>query len=78
MVDSSNESLYHPEEEFDPNLRTGIPLQNSSEIVDVSDSKATGYAWKCREITKIPGKYRESLGNPCKPGKSRAGTASTK
>ena len=35
MVDSSNESLYHPEEEFDPNLRAGIPLQNSSEIVDV-------------------------------------------
>ena len=43
MVDGSNESLYHPEEEFDPNLRTGIPLQNSSEIVDVWGVKEKYY-----------------------------------
>ena len=41
MVDSSNESLYHPEEEFDPNLQTGIPLQNNSEIVDVNYTKTS-------------------------------------
>ena len=36
MVDGSNESLYHANEEFDPNLCTGVPLQKSLEIVDVS------------------------------------------
>ena len=35
MVDGSNESLYHANEEFDPNLCTGVPLQKSLEIVDV-------------------------------------------
>ena len=44
MVDGSNESLYHANEEFDPNLCTGVPLQKSLEIVDEmapSDSKYT-------------------------------------
>ena len=36
MVDGSNESLYHANEEFDPNLCTGVPLQKSFEKVDVS------------------------------------------
>ena len=36
MVDGSNESLYHANEEFDPNLCTGVPLQKSLEIVDVN------------------------------------------
>ena len=40
MVDGSNESLYHANEEFDPNLCTGVPLQKSLEIVDVQ-TKAT-------------------------------------
>ena len=35
MVDGSNESLYYPDEELDPNLRKGIPLQKSFEKVDV-------------------------------------------
>ena len=35
VVDGSNESLYHANEEFDPNLCTGVPLQKSLEIVDV-------------------------------------------
>ena len=35
MVDGSNESFYHANEEFDPNLCTGVPLQKSSEKVDV-------------------------------------------
>ena len=35
MVDGSNESLYHANEEFDPNLCTGVPLQKSFEKVDV-------------------------------------------
>ena len=35
MVDGSNESLYHANEEFDPNLCTGVPLQKSFENVDV-------------------------------------------
>ena len=38
MVDGSNESLYHANEEFDPNLCTGVPLQKSLEIVDVNSS----------------------------------------
>ena len=36
MVDGSNESLYHANEEFDPNLCTGVPLQKSFEKVDVT------------------------------------------
>ena len=35
VVDGSNESLYHANEEFDPNLCTGVPLQKSFEKVDV-------------------------------------------
>ena len=35
MVDGSNESLYNPDEELDPNLRRGIPFQKSFEKVDV-------------------------------------------
>ena len=34
----------------------------------LSDSKALGYTWKCREIPKISGKAWEIPGNP---GKSR-------
>ena len=39
MVDGSNESLYHANEEFDPNLCTGVPLQKSFEKVDVANTK---------------------------------------
>ena len=35
MVDGSNESLYYHDEELDPNLRTGTPLQKSFEKADV-------------------------------------------
>ena len=35
MVDGSNESWYYPDEELDPNLWKGIPLQKSFEKVDV-------------------------------------------
>ena len=35
MVDGSNESLYCPDEESDPILRKGIPLQKSFQKVDV-------------------------------------------
>ena len=35
MVDGSNESLYRPDEESDPILRKGIPLQKSFQKVDV-------------------------------------------
>ena len=35
LVDGSNESLYYPDGELDPNLRTGTPLQESFERVDV-------------------------------------------
>ena len=35
MVDGSNESLYYPDEELDPNLRKGLPLQKSFEKFDV-------------------------------------------
>ena len=31
VVDDSNESLYYPDEELDPNLRKGLPLQKSFE-----------------------------------------------
>ena len=36
VVDGSNESLYHANEEFDPNLCTGVPLQKSFENVYVT------------------------------------------
>ena len=39
----------------------------------LSDSKALGYTWKCREIPKISGKAWEIPVNPGNPG---AGTAS--
>ena len=42
MVDGSNESLYHANEEFDPNLCTGVPLQKSLEIVDVGSLALKG------------------------------------
>ena len=42
MVDGSNESLYHANEEFDPNLCTGVPLQKSLEIVDVDPEPIDG------------------------------------
>ena len=35
MVDGSNESLYYPDEELDPNLWKGTPLQKIFEKVDV-------------------------------------------
>ena len=35
MVDGSNESLEHADQEYDPILRKGITLQNSFEKVDV-------------------------------------------
>ena len=35
VVDGSNESLYHPDEESDPNLRKGIPLQKNLKIINV-------------------------------------------
>ena len=38
LVDGSNESLYHPDEESDPNLRKGIPLQKNLKIIDVSSA----------------------------------------
>ena len=34
MVDGSNESLYRPDEESDPILRKGIPMQKSFQKVD--------------------------------------------
>jgi len=36
LVDGSNESLYHPDEESDPILRKGIPLQKNVKIIDVT------------------------------------------
>ena len=36
MVDGSNESLEHADQEYDPILRKGITLQNSFEKVDVA------------------------------------------
>ena len=36
MVDGSNESLEHADEEYDPILPEGITLQNSFEKVDVN------------------------------------------
>ena len=38
MVDGSNESIYYPDEELDPNLWKGIPLQKSFEKVDVQSA----------------------------------------
>jgi len=35
LVDGSNESLYHPDEESDPILWKGIPLQKSFQKVYV-------------------------------------------
>ena len=35
MVDGSNESLEHADQEYDPILRKGVTLQNSFEKVDV-------------------------------------------
>ena len=35
LDDGSNESLYHPDEESDPNLQKGIPLQKNLKIIDV-------------------------------------------
>ena len=35
VVDGSNERLYYPDEEFDPNLWKGTSLQKSFETVDV-------------------------------------------
>ena len=44
VVDCSNKSLYYSNEELDPNLGTGTPLQKSFEKVDVDvDSK-------CRQL----------------------------
>ena len=39
VVDGSNESLYYRNEELDPNLRKGLPLQKSFEKVDLSVRK---------------------------------------
>ena len=35
VVDGSNESLYYPDKEFDPNLRNGIPWRIFFKIFDV-------------------------------------------
>ena len=35
VVDGSNESLQHPDEELGPNFRIGSPLQTISQKVDV-------------------------------------------
>ena len=41
VIDGSNESLYYPDEELDPNLQLGTPLQKSFEEVDVSKVSKT-------------------------------------
>ena len=41
MVDGSNESLEHADQEYDPILRKGITLQNSFEKVDVPTIKVS-------------------------------------
>ena len=56
MVDGSNESLYHANEEFDPNLCTGVPLQKSLEIVDVNP-----------RLEVAPKRYRIRDRDSCKP-----------
>ena len=38
MVDGSNECLYYPDKDLDPNLWKGLPLQKSFEKVDVGIS----------------------------------------
>ena len=46
MVDGSNESLEHADQEYGPILREGITLQNSFEKVDVlpvSEKMAKNY-----------------------------------
>jgi len=35
LLDGSNERLYHPDEESDPNLWKGIPLQKNLKRIDV-------------------------------------------
>ena len=43
MVDGSNESLEHADQEYDPILRKGITLQKSFEKVDVFNPR--GVFW---------------------------------
>ena len=50
LVDGSNESLYHPDEESDPYLQKGIPLQKNLKVIEALDEgvlaaalKSTGY-----------------------------------
>ena len=38
MIDSSNESLLHADEELGPNLRIGSPLQTFFQKVDVPNT----------------------------------------
>ena len=45
MVDGSHESLYYPDEELNPYLGKGMPLQKSLEKVDV-----TGTPQACMQV----------------------------
>ena len=51
MVDGSNESLYYSNEELDPNLGTGTPLQKSFEKVDVN---LPSFNLKDNKDSKVP------------------------
>ena len=42
VIDGSNESLQHPDEESDPNLQKGIPWLKSFQTVDVSSAALYG------------------------------------
>ena len=48
MVDG-DESLYYPDEELDPNLRKGTPLQKSFEKVDVLSDSPIGFPYRIRQ-----------------------------
>ena len=57
MVDGSNESLYHPDEESDPILRKGIPLQKSFQKVDVCGvhlGNSYGLRMRCKFDLSLP------------------------
>ena len=59
MVDGSNESLYRPDEESDPILRKGIPLQKCYQKLDVHTvhftvCDALRMTTKCRGNEKGP------------------------